>query len=47
MEDMVYDVASGQPVTASLMDYALPRADEIPGFRFETATCRAPPIRSA
>ncbi len=36
MEDMVYDVASGQPVSASLMDYALPRADDIPPFRFET-----------
>ena len=36
MEDMVYDAASGQPVSASLMDYALPRADDIPAFRFET-----------
>ena len=36
MEDMVYDAASGQPLSACLMDYALPRADDIPAFRFET-----------
>jgi aerobic carbon-monoxide dehydrogenase large subunit len=36
MEDMVYDAQSGQPMSASLMDYALPRADEIPTFVFET-----------
>jgi aerobic carbon-monoxide dehydrogenase large subunit len=36
MEDMVYDLDSGQPMSASLMDYALPRADEIPAFVFET-----------
>ena len=36
MENMVYDAGSGQPVSASLMDYALPRADDIPVFRFET-----------
>jgi carbon-monoxide dehydrogenase large subunit len=36
MENMVYDAGSGQPVSASLMDYALPRADDIPLFRFET-----------
>jgi aerobic carbon-monoxide dehydrogenase large subunit len=36
MEDMVYDVQSGQPMSASLLDYALPRADEIPAFVFET-----------
>ena len=36
MEDMVYDLDSGQPMSASLMDYALPRADEIPAFWFET-----------
>src|SRR6476661_5292457 len=27
MEQMVYDPASGQPITGSLMDYAAPRAD--------------------
>jgi aerobic carbon-monoxide dehydrogenase large subunit len=36
MENMVYDPASGQPLSASLMDYALPRADDVPLFRFET-----------
>jgi aerobic carbon-monoxide dehydrogenase large subunit len=36
MENMVYDAQSGQPMSASLMDYALPRADEIPAFVFET-----------
>jgi aerobic carbon-monoxide dehydrogenase large subunit len=36
MEIMIYDPASGQPMSASLMDYALPRADEVPVFRFET-----------
>jgi aerobic carbon-monoxide dehydrogenase large subunit len=36
MESMVYDASSGQPVSASLMDYALPRADDVPAFAFET-----------
>jgi carbon-monoxide dehydrogenase large subunit len=36
MESMVYDPASGQPMSASLMDYALPRAEDVPAFRFET-----------
>jgi carbon-monoxide dehydrogenase large subunit len=31
-ERTVYDPASGQLVTGSLMDYALPRADDVPGF---------------
>ncbi|HEY4408146.1 MAG TPA: xanthine dehydrogenase family protein molybdopterin-binding subunit [Xanthobacteraceae bacterium] len=46
MENMVYDQASGQPMSASLMDYALPRADDIPDFRFETANvpCRTNPL---
>jgi len=46
MEDMVYDPASGQPLSASLMDYALPRAEDIPDFRFETANvpCRTNPL---
>ncbi|HXW26364.1 MAG TPA: xanthine dehydrogenase family protein molybdopterin-binding subunit [Xanthobacteraceae bacterium] len=35
MERAVYD-ASGQLVTASLMDYALPRARDAPAFAFET-----------
>jgi carbon-monoxide dehydrogenase large subunit len=36
MERTVYDRDSGQLVTASLMDYALPRAADAPDFRFET-----------
>jgi carbon-monoxide dehydrogenase large subunit len=36
MESMVYDASSGQPVSASLMDYALPRAEDVPAFAFET-----------
>jgi len=36
MERAVYDPDSGQLVTASLMDYAVPRADEVPPFTFET-----------
>ncbi len=34
-ERTVYD-ADGQLVTASLMDYRLPRAADVPGFHFET-----------
>ncbi|MDP2411592.1 MAG: xanthine dehydrogenase family protein molybdopterin-binding subunit [Pseudolabrys sp.] len=36
MEDTVYDPASGQLMSASLMDYALPRASDAPDFHFET-----------
>jgi carbon-monoxide dehydrogenase large subunit len=35
MERAVYN-ADGQLVTASLMDYALPRASDVPAFAFET-----------
>jgi carbon-monoxide dehydrogenase large subunit len=46
MEHMVYDTASGQPMSASLMDYALPRAEDVPDFRFETANvpCATNPL---
>jgi aerobic carbon-monoxide dehydrogenase large subunit len=46
MEDMVYDRASGQPLSGSLNDYALPRAEDIPAFRFETRNvpCRTNPL---
>lgn len=30
LEEIVYDPDSGQPMTGSLMDYALPRADQVP-----------------
>ena len=36
MEDTVYDTGSGQLMSASLMDYALPRAADAPDFVFET-----------
>jgi len=35
MEGALYD-ADGQLLTASLMDYCLPRADDLPSFAFET-----------
>ncbi len=40
MERTVYDKSSGQLLTASLMDYALPRADDTPAFHFETRNVR-------
>jgi carbon-monoxide dehydrogenase large subunit len=36
MEDTVYDKASGQLVSATFMDYAMPRASDAPEFMFET-----------
>ena len=33
MEHSVYDPASGQALAASFMDYAMPRADDLPSFR--------------
>jgi carbon-monoxide dehydrogenase large subunit len=30
LEEVVYDPATGQPLTGSLMDYCLPRADNVP-----------------
>ena len=36
MEDTIYDSDSGQLLSASLMDYALPRASDTPDFVFET-----------
>jgi carbon-monoxide dehydrogenase large subunit len=40
MENTVYDADSGQLLTASLMDYALPRAIDVPSFTFETRNVR-------
>ena len=40
MENTVYDPDSGQLLTASLMDYALPRASDAPSFTFETRNVR-------
>ena len=46
MESAVYDPDSGQLVSASLMDYALPRAHDVPSFAFETRNvpCRTNPL---
>jgi aerobic carbon-monoxide dehydrogenase large subunit len=46
MEQTVYDPDSGQLTTASLMDYALPRAENSPAFTFETRNvpCRNNPL---
>ena len=35
IERVVYDPASGQLLTGSFMDYGIPRADDLPTFRFE------------
>jgi aerobic carbon-monoxide dehydrogenase large subunit len=40
MEQTVYDKDSGQLLTATLMDYALPRAEDSPSFHFETRNVR-------
>ena len=32
LEDVVYDRESGQPLSGSFMDYAVPRADDLPSF---------------
>jgi aerobic carbon-monoxide dehydrogenase large subunit len=36
MEQVVYDEDSGQLLTASFMDYAMPRADDFPDFEVES-----------
>jgi carbon-monoxide dehydrogenase large subunit len=35
LEEIVYDPDTGQPLTGSLMDYALPRADDVPSIVVE------------
>jgi aerobic carbon-monoxide dehydrogenase large subunit len=46
MEDTVYDPASGQLLSASFMDYAMPRAADAPDFVFETRNvpCKNNPL---
>ncbi len=46
MENTVYDRSSGQLLSASLMDYALPRASDAPSFEFETRNvpCKTNPL---
>jgi aerobic carbon-monoxide dehydrogenase large subunit len=36
LEHCIYDNESGQLLTGSLMDYALPRADDVPSFKIAT-----------
>jgi len=42
MEEAVYDEDSGQLLSGTLMDYALPRADDTPSFQVETITTTSP-----
>ena len=46
LEDIVYDADSGQLVTGSLMDYAVPRADVLPDVRvdFSPVASKSNPI---
>jgi carbon-monoxide dehydrogenase large subunit len=46
MENTIYDTDSGQLLTASLMDYPLPRAADAPSFTFEThnVPCKNNPL---
>jgi carbon-monoxide dehydrogenase large subunit len=42
MEHAVYDAQSGQLLSASLLDYALPRAEDVPRIAFETHNVACP-----
>ena len=46
LEHALYDADTGQLVSASLLDYALPRASDVPAFAFETRNvrCRLNPL---
>jgi carbon-monoxide dehydrogenase large subunit len=46
LEHAVYDPASGQPVTGSFMDYAMPRAGDLPSFdlSFAGTRCTTNPV---
>ena len=46
LEHAVYDPASGQLVAGSLMDYALPRADDLPSYdlAFNGTRCTTNPL---
>jgi aerobic carbon-monoxide dehydrogenase large subunit len=46
MEDTVYDSSTGQLLSASFMDYAMPRAEHAPDFVFETRNipCKTNPL---
>ncbi len=42
MEEAVYDQATGQLLSGTLMDYALPRADDVPDLKVETIATPSP-----
>jgi aerobic carbon-monoxide dehydrogenase large subunit len=42
MEEAVYDEETGQLLSGTLMDYALPRADDVPQLRVETIVTPSP-----
>ena len=42
MEEALYDEESGQLLSGTLMDYALPRADDVPLFQVETIATPSP-----
>src|ERR1043165_6067772 len=46
LEETVYDEDNGQLLTGTFMDYAMPRADNLPNFSFETRNvpCKANPL---
>ena len=46
LERAVYDPDTGQPLTGSFMDYALPRADDLPSFElaFQGIPCATNPL---
>ncbi|HXO01680.1 MAG TPA: xanthine dehydrogenase family protein molybdopterin-binding subunit [Stellaceae bacterium] len=46
LETAVYDAESGQAIAASFMDYALPRADDLPEFSigFNSTRCTTNPL---
>lgn len=46
LEQAVYDPASGQPITGSFMDYAMPRAADLPSFdlSFAGTRCTTNPV---
>src|SRR5690606_34171358 len=42
LENAVYDAGSGQLVTASYMDYTMPRASDLPSFKVSTSNTPCP-----
>ena len=46
LEHAVYDPVSGQPIAGSFMDYAMPRADDLPSFAigFNGTRCTTNPL---